>query len=118
MSETVTVPAGKFRGPMVVTMRCWPPAQAVIACQLTGRFPAYHGAPIHLGDPAAIGADLEEPIVGEPLKEISEGLMPVFWACGVTPQLVALNSKPELMITHAPAHAFVTDLKVDQICIP
>ena len=77
-----------------------------------------HGAPIHIGDPDAIGADLEHPIVGPPPQDIPHGFMPVFWACGVTPQRVALASKPELMITHAPAHSFVTDLLADQICIP
>jgi uncharacterized protein YcsI (UPF0317 family) len=112
------VPAGKFSGPVVVTMRLMTPAQAVIACQLTGRFPLNHGAPLHLGDPAAIGADLANPIVGEPLTAIPDGLMPAFWACGVTPQWVALQSRPELLIAHAPAHAFVTDLQADQICIP
>lgn len=113
-----TVPAGRFHGPLVVTMRCMPPDQAVIACQLTGRFPYNHGAPIHMGDPRAIGADLEHPIVGEPLSAVPAGLMPVFWACGVTPQAAALESKPALMITHAPAHSFVTDLLADRICIP
>lgn len=113
-----TVPAGKFRGPLVVTMRLMTPAQAVIACQLTGRFPLNHGAPIHLGDPEAIGADLAHPIVGEPVEQIPEGVTPVFWACGVTPQQVALASKPPLLVAHAPAHSFVTDLKADQICNP
>ena len=113
-----TVPAGKFHGPLTVTMRFMTPAQAVIACQLTSRFTLNHGAPVHIGDPDAIGADLENPIVGEPLSEMPEGLTPVFWACGVTPQWVALASKPELMIAHAPGHPFVTDLKADQICIP
>lgn len=113
-----TVPAGRFRGPTVVTMRCMTPAQAVIACQLTGRFPFNHGAPIHIGDPEAIGADLERPIFGEPVRELPAGLVPVFWACGVTPQAAALESGPELMITHAPAHSFITDLLADQICIP
>ncbi|MBI2192108.1 MAG: DUF1445 domain-containing protein [Planctomycetes bacterium] len=113
-----TVPAGRFHGPVVVTMRCMTPAQAVIACQLTARFPMNHGSPLHFGDPAAIGADLEHPIVGQPVKEIPAGLVPVFWACGVTPQWVALASKPELMITHAPGHSFVTDLLADQICLP
>lgn len=111
-------PAGKFKGPVVVTMRWMTPAQAVIASQLTGRFPYNHGAPLHLGDPAAIGADLENPIVGEPVKKIPDGVMPVFWACGVTPQRVALEIKPELMITHAPGHGFVTDIRVEQFCIP
>ena len=113
-----TVPAGKFRGPLVVTMRLMTPAQAVIACQLTGRFPLNHGAPIHLGDSEAIGADLAHPIVGEPVEQIPEGVTPVFWACGVTPQQVALASKPPLLVAHAPAHSFVTDLKADQICNP
>ncbi|MBA2482137.1 MAG: DUF1445 domain-containing protein [Planctomycetes bacterium] len=113
-----THPSGKYCGGMVVTMRWMTPAQAVIACQLTGRFPYNHGAPVHMGDPAAIGADLVHPIVGPPVSRIPEGVMPVFWACGVTPQAAALSAKPELMITHAPAHAFVTDLRADQICTP
>ena len=113
-----TVPAGKFFGTTVVTMRMMTPAQVIIACQLTSRFPTSHGAPIHIGDPAVIGADLKNPIVGEPITELPDHLTPVFWACGVTPQQVALSSKPGLMITHAPAHSFITDLKADQICIP
>ncbi len=113
-----TVPAGPFRGPMVVTMRWMTPAEAVIATQLTGRFPANHGAPVHIGDPAAIGADLRCPIYGEPVERIPEGIMPVFWACGVTPQRSAEAAKPDLMITHAPGHGFITDLKADQICLP
>ena len=113
-----TKPAGKFKGPVVVTMRWMTPAQAVIACNLTNRFPNNHGAPLHLGDPREIGADLAHPIVGEPVTNIPAGVMPVFWACGVTPQRVALESKPDLMITHAPAHAFVTDLRVEQFCLP
>jgi len=113
-----TVASGKFHGTMVVTMRLMTPEQAIIACQLTSRFPYNHGAPVHFGDPSEIGAGVENPIVGEPLTEIPDGLTPVFWACGVTPQRVALDSKPELMITHAPAHGFVTDLKADKICIP
>jgi uncharacterized protein YcsI (UPF0317 family) len=103
---------------MVVTMRLMSPAQAIIACQLTSRFPFNHGAPVHLGDPAAIGADLAHPMAGEPTPAIPEGLVPVFWACGVTPQQVALESKPELMITHVPAHGFVTDIRTDEFCIP
>ncbi len=117
-TQLATVPAGKYHGNMVVTMRLMTPRQAVIACQLTGRFPFHHGAPVHLGNPDEIGADLASPIVGEPLKKIPPGKTAVFWACGVTPQEVALASRPKLMITHAPAHSFVTDLKSDQVCIP
>ena len=113
-----TIPAGKFAGPLVVTMRSMTPAQAVIASQLTGRFPFNHGSPIHLGDPAAIGADLKHPLYGAPVEEIPEGVMPVFWACGVTPQRAALAAKPDLMVTHAPGHAFITDIRADRFCIP
>jgi len=113
-----TVPAGIFCGPMVVTMRWMTPEQAVIAAQLTGRFPFNHGAPIHLGDPAEIGADLAHPIYGEPVKEIPRGVMPVFWPCGVTPQSAAIEAKCPLMIAHAPAHGFISDLLADRICNP
>jgi len=113
-----TVPAGRFKGRMVVTMRWMTPAQAVIATQLTGRFPTNHGAPIHIGDPAGIGADLRQPLYGAPVERIPEGVMPVFWACGVTPQKAVEEAKPDLMITHAPGHGFITDLKGDQICMP
>ena len=99
-------------------MRIMTPAQSVIACQLTGRFPSNHGAPVHIGNPDEIGADMEHPIVGDPLNQIPEGMVPVFWACGVTPQQAALASKVDLMIAHAPAHSFVTDLKAERICIP
>jgi uncharacterized protein YcsI (UPF0317 family) len=117
-SKLPTVPAGRFEGPMVVTMRWMTPAQAIIATQITSRFPFNHGAPVHIGDPAEIGADLDNPIYGEPVKEIPKGVMPVFWACGVTPQRAAQRARPDLMITHAAGHAFITDLKGDRICIP
>jgi len=113
-----TVPAGRFHGPMVVTMRLMTPAQAIIATQLTARFVYTHGAPVHIGDPAAIGADLDHPIVGPPLSRIPAGLNAAFWACGVTPQSAALASRPELLIAHAPAHSFVTDLPAERFCLP
>ncbi len=94
------------------------PEQAVIASQLTGRYPSNHGAPVHLRNPAEIGADLARPVYGAPVTEIPNDVMPVFWACGVTPHQVALEAKPDLMITHAPGHAFITDLLADRICIP
>ena len=117
-TDLPTVPAGRFRGKLVVTMRWMSPSQAIIATQLTSRYPFNHGAPIHVGDPAEIGADLKSPLVGEVVEGIPVGVMPVFWACGVTPQQSALLAKPELMITHAPGHGFITDLKADQFCIP
>lgn len=113
-----TIPSGRFFGPMVVTMRLMTPQQAIIACQLTGRFVYTHGAPIHIGDPLEIGIDLKKPIVGPSLVDIPNGLTPVFWACGVTPQYSALACKLDLLIAHAPAHSFVTDLIADQLCIP
>ncbi len=117
-TELPTVPAGKYTGSLVVTMRWMTPSQAIIATQLTSRYPFNHGAPVHVGDPAGIGADLESPLVGDPVEKIPSGVMPVFWACGVTPQQTALRAKPDLMVTHAPGHGFVTDLKADQFCLP
>ena len=104
-----TTPAGVFAGPMVVSMRPVRQEQIVRAVQVTSRFPATHGAPVHIGNPAAIGIkDIDCPDFGDAV-EIRPGEEPIFWACGVTPQAVALNSKPSLMITHAPGHMFITD---------
>jgi uncharacterized protein YcsI (UPF0317 family) len=103
-------PAGRFAGPLVVSMRPMTAAQAIRATQITSRYPSVHGAPVHVGDPEAIGIiDLATPDYGDPV-EIRPGELPVFWACGVTPQAVAAASRPALMITHAPGHMFVTDL--------
>jgi uncharacterized protein YcsI (UPF0317 family) len=105
------VPAGVFGGPMTVSMRPMTPAQAVRAVQVCSRFPRAHGAPIHFDDPAAIGIrDLERPDFGDPV-EIRPGEIPVFWACGVTPQTVAMAARPPFLITHKPGHMFVTDLR-------
>ncbi|MGH9631128.1 MAG: D-glutamate cyclase family protein [Bryobacteraceae bacterium] len=117
-SSLPTVPSGPFRGSMIVTMRWLTPEQAIRAVQVTSRFPFNHGAPIHIGEPAVIGADIANPIFGGPVGPIGEGLMPVFWACGVTPQQAALESSIDLMITHAPGHGFVTDLEARSLAIP
>ncbi len=104
-----TVASGVFHGPMVVSMRPIPAEKVVRAVQVTSRFPSVHGAPVHFGDPNAIGIrDLARPDLGNAV-EIRAGEVPVFWACGVTPQAVAMESKPPLMITHAPGHMFLTD---------
>ncbi len=104
-----TSPAGPFRGPMVVSMRPLKPADAIRAIQITSRFPAVHGAPVHIGLPEAIGiADIARPEYGDPV-EIKPDELPVFWACGVTPQSVIAASKPEFAITHAPGCMLVTD---------
>lgn len=109
------VPAGPFRGPLVVTMRPIPHALVPRAVLVTARYPAVHGAPVHIGDPAAIGiADLSRPDFGDPVT-VRAGEAPVFWACGVTSQTVARRAQPELMITHAPGHMFVTDLRDEEL---
>ena len=102
------IPAGVFHGPMVVSMRPMKPADAIRAVQITTRMPFVHGAPVHIGDPEAIGIkDIDN--FGE-RSEIKPGEVPVFWACGVTPQAVAMAVKPEFMITHAPGFMFITDV--------
>src|SRR5215468_2714564 len=106
-----TVPAGPFKGPLVVTMRAFTPADAIRAIQITSRFPNVHGAPVHLGDPKSIGVDLSRRYlnVGDP--EVDEDELPLFWACGLTPQLAVKNASPPLCITHAPSSMLITDLR-------
>jgi uncharacterized protein YcsI (UPF0317 family) len=108
-------PAGPFEGPVVVSMRPFTPGDAVQATLITGALPEVHGAPIHIGNPAGIGiADLDDPAYGDTV-EVREGEVPVFWACGVTPQEVLLRAKLPLAITHAPGHMFVTDLREEEL---
>ncbi len=103
------VPSGPFSGPMVVSMRPYKPEEIPLVVSASGRYPAMHGAPVHVGDPEALGiVDLANPEFGEPV-EIEEDQLPVFWACGVTPQAIAMQAKPPLMITHSPGHMFITD---------
>lgn len=103
-------PAGRLHGLMAVSMRPIPAHLVETAIQITARYPAVHGAPVHVGDPAAIGIhDLLHPDYGDP-PDMQPGDVPVFWACGVTPQAVAVTARPELMITHAPGHMFITDM--------
>ncbi|MBQ7733194.1 MAG: putative hydro-lyase [Synergistaceae bacterium] len=104
-------PAGRLSGPMVVSMRPIPAALVPKAVLCTGRFPAVHGAPVHIGDPAGIGIkDINKPDFGDAV-EIKAGEIPVFWACGVTPQAVIMAAKPDFAITHAPGHMFIADLR-------
>ena len=106
-----TVPAGIFHGPMTVSMRPIPYEQIVKAVTVSGAMPQVHGTPIHIGDPAAIGIkDIDHPDFGDPV-EIHDGEVPVFWACGVTPQSVLMSVKPDFVITHAPGHMLITDVK-------
>lgn len=107
--------AGAFNGPLVVTMRPIPAALVPRAVQITGRYPGVHGSPVHVGDPALIGIrDLGEPDFGDAVT-IRSGEVPVFWACGVTPQAVAMQAKPPLMFTHAPGYMFITDLRNEEL---
>jgi len=104
-------PAGAFHGPMVVSMRPMTPAQAVQASVICARYPRAHGAPVHLGDPSVIGIrDLDRPDYGDAVA-VLPGEVPVFWACGVTPQAVAQAARPPLLLTHKPGHMFLTDLR-------
>jgi len=117
ITNIATTPAGAFSGPMVVSMRPIAQQQVVRAVQVTSRFPAVHGAPVHIGNPEAIGiTDITKPDFGEPVA-FEEGEVPVFWACGVTPQAVAMSAKPPLMITHAPGHMFITDRKDEDLAV-
>jgi uncharacterized protein YcsI (UPF0317 family) len=110
-------PAGMFHGPLVVSMRPLKPADAVRAVQITSRYPSVHGAPIHLGLPNQLGiSDLARPDFGDAVPVAADEL-PVFWACGVTPQAVAMAAKPALMITHSPGCMFVTDLRDEQLAV-
>ena len=112
-----TVPAGPFRGPMVVSMRPMRPADAIRAVQVTGRYPAMHGTPVHLGAAGEIGiADLSRPDYGDPV-EVAPGEIPVFWACGVTPQSVVATARPEFAITHAPGCMLLTDRRNSEYAV-
>jgi uncharacterized protein YcsI (UPF0317 family) len=112
-----TVPAGPFHGPLVVSMRPMKPADAIRAVQITTRFPSVHGAPVHLANPEAIGIeDIAKPDWGDPVP-IGDGEIPVFWACGVTPQSVIMAVKPEFCITHYPGAMLVTDRRNTEFAI-
>jgi uncharacterized protein YcsI (UPF0317 family) len=102
-------PAGRMSGQMVVSMRPIPADRVAEAVMISGRMPAVHGAPVHIGAPEALGiTDLSRPDFGDAVT-ITDGEVPVFWACGVTPQAAVMASKPPFAITHAPGHMFITD---------
>lgn len=109
ITDRQCVPSGPFSGPLVVSMRPYEPEELPLVVSVTGRYPSMHGAPLHAGDPEALGIrDLAKPEFGEPVG-IERGQMPVFWACGVTPQAVAMKARPPLMVTHSPGHMFITE---------
>lgn len=127
VSEGVNVPmyrtdidcngAGRFSGKMVVSMRPMIPSDAIRAIQICTRFPAVHGAPVHFGDPARIGIrDINRPEFGDPVT-IRDDEVPVFWACGVTPQVAVEQARPPLCITHSPGCMLVSDLPNSQLAV-
>ena len=112
-----TTPAGPFRGPLVVSMRPFTPSDAVRAAAITRRFPSAHGAPVHSGEPETIGiADLAAPDYGDAVP-INEDEIPVFWACGVTPQAAIAVARPDLCITHYPGAMLVTDRRNSEFAV-
>ncbi len=114
-SHIATVAAGPFSGPMVVSMRPMRAAAAIRAIQITSRFPNVHGAPVHIGDPALIGImDIMKPDYGDAVEVLPDEL-PVFWACGVTPQAAIAQVRPDFCITHAPGAMLITDLLNHQL---
>jgi uncharacterized protein YcsI (UPF0317 family) len=117
VTNQACVPAGPFSAPLVVSMRPLTPSQAVRAVQITTRFHLTHGAPVHIGDPAAIGVrDIGKPEFGDPVT-IGSDEVPVFWACGVTSTLAATSTPLPKVITHAPGHMFVSDRRDEDMTI-
>lgn len=114
VTERPCRPAGRLHGPMVVSMRHVPPEHLSAAIRETSLLPAVHGSPVHCGDPAALGIDdLARPDFGDPVTA-EPGDIPVFWACGVTPQAAVMASRPPFALTHAPGMMFVTDARDEQ----
>lgn len=111
-------PAGRMAGPLVVSMRPVPAGLVDEAIRVTSRYPRVHGAPVHIGQPESIGiADLARPDFGDPVR-IQRGEVPVFWACGVTPQVAVMRSRPPLAIGHAPGHMAITDARDTDYRVP
>ena len=109
-----TKAVGRFNGPFVVSMRPYTPEDARRAAMVTAKYPMAHGGPIQIGDPEALGIrDITAPEYGNPVT-IMEGELPVFWACGVTPQEAILNARPRIAITHTPGYMFVSDIEADK----
>lgn len=111
-------PAGPFAGPLVVSMRPYRAEQLDQVRAITAAYPRMHGSPVHAGDPAALGiADLARPDFGESVP-VAADETPVFWACGVTPQLALAAARPPLAITHAPGYMFVLDRRDEEFYEP
>lgn len=116
-TSIATVPAGPFHGPLVVSMRPMKATDAIRAVQITSRYPAMHGCPVHLGDPALIGIrDLGVTDYGDAVP-VNADEIPMFWACGVTPQAAIAAAKPQFAITHAPGSMLVTDRRNTEFAV-
>lgn len=108
-------PAGRFSGKLVVSMRPMKPLAAIRAIEITSRMPQVHGAPVHFGDPTAIGIkDISRPDYGDAVP-VYEGEIPLFWACGVTPQVALAEAKPPIAITHSPGYMLITDIQEEDL---
>jgi uncharacterized protein YcsI (UPF0317 family) len=112
-----TAASGEFFGKLVVSMRALRPADAVLAVEITSRFPKFHGAPVQIGQPELIGVDLERPYGGHGLTQLRKNELPVFWACGATAQVVIERARLPLAITHSRAHMVLTDRKSEDFAV-
>lgn len=111
LTDIECAPAGRFSGPMVVSMRPFRPADAIRAIQVTTNYPTVHGAPVHIGRPELIGIpELGVAWQGD-APDVRDDELPLFWACGVTPQVAVRHARPKLCITHSPAHMLVSDVR-------
>lgn len=118
LTSTRCRPAGQLSGPLVVSMRAIPSSLVADAVRVSSRYPAVHGAPVHVGDPSALGiADMAAPDFGDP-PVLEDGDVPVFWACGVTPQAMLMESRPDIAITHAPGYMLLTDARDSKYATP
>jgi uncharacterized protein YcsI (UPF0317 family) len=109
------IPAGRFSGKLVVSMRPFPASEAIRAIEITAKVPQVHGAPVHLGDPAVIGiSDIARPDYGDPVP-VHANEVPVFWACGVTPQVALAQARPPIAITHSPGCMLITDVREEAL---
>ena len=116
-SNIETQTAGRFYGNMVVSMRPFRAADAIRAIQITTRLPKAHGAPVHIGDPALIGiTDINTPDFGDAVA-IGSDELPVFWACGVTPQIALENACPPIAITHVPGKMLLTERLNEELAV-
>lgn len=110
-----TEPFGQFAGPLVASMRPLRPDDARLAVAVSERYPQLHGAPVHVGDPSAIGVDLDRPLDAIGAVDVAPDEVPVFWACGVTTQMVLERARPARAFTHVSARMLVTDLRIEQL---